>query len=172
MPLYEYTCPHGPHRIEILVAFDRRPDAIRCKVHDVAATLTVSLPAQAQGCDSGLVTGNGDMRFPYTSDTFGCVVESMAHHRQLCEKHNLEWAPDYDGRAAIREAEAKASEEDAIAEDYYDQLENSPAYAKFRDLRSKGYFDPTPEEITRMRETFEASQVAHIDAITPATTPA
>lgn len=106
--------------------------------------------------------------FPYYSNTFKCKVESMAHHKKLCAQHGLEWAPDYDGRDETREADKKAAEEDAIVADYHDQLENSPAYAKFRDLRSKGFFDPTPEEQAQMKEAFEMSQRAHLAALQPA----
>lgn len=140
MPFYEYLCPSG-HRLEILRSYERRPSAVRCKQHDAVAPLVPSLPAQAQGCESPLVTGNADMRFPYTSPTFGCEVTSMAHHRALCAAHGLEWAPDYDAKAARREIDAAAAEEDQIAEEYYDELENAPAYAKFRALRDKGYFN-------------------------------
>lgn len=140
MPLYEYLCPDG-HRIELLRSYENRPRAVRCRAHDAVALLVPSLMAPHHGGDSPIVTGNGDMRFPYTSPTFGCEVTSMAHHRALCKQHNLEWAPDYDAKVSRREIDAAAAEEDQIAEEYYDELENAPAYAKFRDLRDKGYFN-------------------------------
>ena len=88
--------------------------------------------------------------YPRWSGTLGRTVESHSEYVRELDARGLRIEEDGEHEAWKARRDADTRKQEAVYNEYVDQLENDPAYANFRKSRDQGYYDPKPEELARM----------------------
>lgn len=88
--------------------------------------------------------------YPRWSGTLGKMVDSHAEYLRELEARGLRIQEDGEHEAWEARRAADTRKQEAVYNEYVDQLENDPAYANFRKSRDEGYYDVKPEELARM----------------------
>jgi len=81
-----------------------------------------------------------DTNWPYYDRGLGRMLHSKKHREEVCKEMGV--VPidgDIDYSSDYNKLEAKIAEENKIVEDYQEQVENSPAYAEYREMKDKGW---------------------------------
>lgn len=88
--------------------------------------------------------------YPRFSQTLGREVGSHAEYVAALAAVGKRIEEDGEHEAWEARRNADTRKQEAVYNEYVDQLENDPAYANFRKSRDQGYYDPKPEELARM----------------------
>lgn len=88
--------------------------------------------------------------YPRWSATLQKTVDSHAEYLRELDARGMRIEEDGEHEAWEARRNADTRKQEAVYNEYVDQLENDPAYANFRKSRDQGYYDPKPEELARM----------------------
>tara|TARA_A100001515_G_scaffold72885_1_gene57956 strand:- start:1292 stop:1915 length:624 start_codon:yes stop_codon:yes gene_type:complete len=98
-------------------------------------------PCETEGCGGQakrVVRPKLDMhwaRYPYYDRALGVMLKSESHRREVCRQQGVVPVDgDWDMAGEISKQDAKIDEEKDVYRDYYDRINNDPAY---KDVRKK-----------------------------------
>ena len=137
----EITCSHCG--FEDIDEFPRDQSTVPCEKCDNPADLGIL----------GSITRYEERRYGQMGAYdrgLGCWVMSEKHRREICAREGLTPVDDVGDDYLIEvRASAKREEDRKCAEhdDYMDRLENSPEFAKHRELKDRGYHEDLFPEI-------------------------
>jgi hypothetical protein len=106
-------------------------------------------PRPCPECDGQMVLHYGgwsidrfgeDTNWPYFDRGLGKMLHSKKHREEVCREMGV--VPidgDIDYSSDYNKLEAKIAAEDKIVEDYQEQVDTSPAYAEYREMKDKGW---------------------------------
>lgn len=123
---------------------------VRCDACAWTDTVVVEDDAPLAACPTcggevrrllGVPSAEAMLQFPRYDKGLGLLLEDEAHRRRVMKERGLIEAGDYDEDKIMSAIEKEGEEDDAIAADYFDRLENSPEYRDFRILRDRGRYD-------------------------------
>lgn len=144
MPLLSRRCSACQARYDVLDRrgmlsnLDRDDDKPVCPKCDSAEFESVF--GVAHGIDLGDEGGHGKI-YPYFDRGLGRRVSSAKHRRELCKQLGVTPADGgWDHEKWVAEEDRKEREDDKALKDYHRELEESPHFRDYRELRDKGYY--------------------------------
>lgn len=123
---------------------------VQCTVCTWTDTVVVENDAPLLGCAEcgsevrrvlGVPSAESMLQFPRYDKGLGLLLESEQHRRRVMKERGLIEMGEYDEDKLMASIEKEGEEDDRIAAEYFDKLENSPEFADYRHLRAAGRYD-------------------------------